>query len=156
MTDTLARWERWPVVGLLIAAGINTAVWYVGASLAGPLPPPAQWMLTAGGATAILAIDGALVATVAGMREGRRSRWSTANVLVTALFTAAAALSAHGVVDGIGGALHALFAATIVTYAMHLAQPRHDATVALALREQEVSRRAADLDGREAALAARE
>ena len=124
MTDTLAPWERWPVAALLAAAGLNTAVWYVGGQLTGALPFATQVMLTVGGVAAVVAIDGAMIATVAGMREGRRSRWGFGNIAVTALFTALAALSAHGVWPDIGGALHALFALTIVTYLMHLSQPK--------------------------------
>jgi hypothetical protein len=97
---------------------------------------------------AILAIDGSLIATIAGMRQGRRSHWSKVNIFVTALFTALAALSAHAVLPDIGPALHALFAATIVTYAMHLAQPRADVGIALALREQELTRREQDVSER--------
>ena len=155
-TDTLAPWERWPVAALLAAAGLNTAVWYVGGQLSGALPLATQIMLTFGGVAAVVAIDGAMIATVAGMREGRRSRWGFGNIAVTALFTALAALSAHGVWPDIGGALHALFALTIVTYLMHLSQPRQDITIALALREQEVARREQDLASREQAVAARE
>lgn len=143
--DTLAPWERWPVAALLAAAGLNTAVWYVGATLTGALPLPAQVMLTIGGVAAVVAIDGAMIATVAGMREGRRSWWGFGNIAVTALFTALAALSAHGVWPGIGGALHALFALTIVSYLMHLSQPRQDALAELASREQAVARQAAEL-----------
>jgi hypothetical protein len=52
------------------------------------------------------------------------------------------------VLPHIGPALHALFAATIVTYAMHLAQPRADVGIAMALREQEVQRREQDVTER--------
>jgi hypothetical protein len=133
MTDTLNSWEKWPVGALVGAAGLNTAIWYVGANLSGPLGFFAQLMITLAAVASVVAIDGALIATIAGMREGRRSRWSFANIAVTALFTGLAALSAHEVLPTIGGALHGLFALTIVTYAMHLSQPRTAATIATTL-----------------------
>lgn len=129
-TDTLNTWEKWPVGALVGAAGLNTAIWYVGASLTGPLQFFTQLMITLAAVASVVAIDGALIATIAGMREGRRSKWSAANIVVTSLFTGLAALSAHDVLPNIGGALHGLFALTIVTYAMHLAQPRSAATIA--------------------------
>lgn len=132
--DSLHPWEHYPVAALVAAAGLNTAVWYVGVPLAGHLPTATQVMLTLAAVASVIAIDGALIATIAGMREGRRSRWSTANIIVCAVFTGLAALSAHGVLPGVGAWLHGLFALTIVTYAMHLAQPRQDAVARLAAR----------------------
>jgi hypothetical protein len=147
-TDTLERWEYVPAAALFVAAGLNTGLWYVGPLMPDAVHDALPWLVTIVGVVAILAIDGSLIATIAGMRQGRRNRWSQANIFVTALFTALAALSAHSVLPYIGPALHALFAATIVTYAMHLEQPRADVGIALALREQELTRREADVSER--------
>lgn len=158
MTDTLERWEQWPVAALVAAAGLNTAIWYVNTTITGILPLATQVMVTLAGVASVVAIDGSLIATIAGMRQGRRSYWSTANIFITALFTALAALAAHDVLPMIGAWLHGMFALTIVAYLMHLAQPRADVGIALALRAQELDRREADLTitltGREQALAA--
>jgi hypothetical protein len=124
MNDTLERWEQWPVAGLVLAAGLNTAIWYAGRLLPGPAWVALPWLITLAAIASVVAIDGSLVATIAGMREGRRSKWSTINICVTATFTGLAALAAHGVLSVIGPALHGLFAVTIVTYALHLAEPR--------------------------------
>jgi hypothetical protein len=151
--DTLEKWEALPAAALFIAAGLNTGIWYVGPLMPDAVHAALPWLVTIVGIVAILAIDGSLIATIAGMRQGRRSHWSKVNIFVTALFTALAALSAHAVLPDIGPALHALFAATIVTYAMHLAQPRADVGIALALREQKVQRREQDVTSREQAAA---
>ncbi len=123
-TDSLNAWEKWPIAGLVASAGVNTAIWYVGATLGGPLPLATQIMVTLAAVASVVAIDGALIATIAGMRAGRRSFWSAMNIVVAALFTGLAALSAHGVLPKVGPWLHGFFAVTLVTYAMHLAQPR--------------------------------
>lgn len=122
-TDTVARWEAWPVGALVAAAGLNTALWYAGPTLPGPVAWLLPWLVTAAAVASVIAIDGSLVATIAGMRAGRRSRWSAANIVVSAVFTGLAALAAH-TLPAIGPWLHGLFALTIVTYAMHLAQPK--------------------------------
>lgn len=157
MTDTLATWEKWPVGALVLAAGLNTALWYAGALLPAEARQALPWLVTLAAVASVVAIDGSLIATIAGMRDGRRSWWSVGNIVVTAVFTGLAALSAHRVLPEPAGAfLHGLFAATIVTYALHLAHPRQDVTIALALREQEVTRREQDVAAREQAVAARE
>lgn len=117
------RWEKWPVAALFIAQGLYVMEWYAGTRLAIPVWLMA-WIATFGGLAAFVAIDGAMVATVAGMRAGRRGRWSVAAIVVTALFGALVALSLHGALPAWFDAwLHAGFAATITTYLLHLAQP---------------------------------
>lgn len=123
-TDTLENFEKWPVGALVASAGLNTALWY-----ASPVLPKEAWQLVPwltmlAGLAAVVAIDGSLIATIAGMRQGRRSEWSVANIFITALFTALAAWAAHGVFSDISPWLHGLFALTIVAYLMHLAQPK--------------------------------
>lgn len=150
----LTQWEQWPVVALMAAAGLNTALWYIGASMPEGSAQVLPWLVVLAGIASVIAIDGALVATIAGIRQGRRGRWSYATISVTALFTALAALSAHQVLSRDASAwLHGLFALTIVAYAMHLAQPRQDALLAVALREQELERREQDVASREQAVA---
>lgn len=122
--DQLERWERWPVAALFVAQGLQVARWY----LTGFAPPEVTaalpWLMTGGALAAMVAIDGAMIATVAGMRQGRRTWWSSAAIVVTAAFGALVALDLHGAVRGAGAWLHAGFAATIACYLLHLAQPR--------------------------------
>jgi hypothetical protein len=151
--DTLETWEKWPVAALVAAAGLNTAIWYAGDVLPVEARGILPWLITVAAIASVVAIDGSLIATIAGRRQGRRNRWGVANICVTALFTALAALSAHSAIVGIAPWLHGLFAATIVTYAMHLEQPRADVGIALALREQELTRREQDVNSREQSAA---
>lgn len=148
MSDNLESWERWPVGALFVAQGLYVAEWYAGARLAVPAGIMA-WVSTLGGLAAFVAIDGAMIATVAGMRAGRRGWWSVAAIVVTALFGALVALSLHGALPTwVDSWLHAGFAATITTYLLHLAQPRAIARDLLAaLREEAAAERerAADL-----------
>lgn len=124
MTDALAPYEKWPVAALFVASGLYIAEWYAGSRLA----IPADWMAliaTLGGVAAMVAVDGAMIATVAGMRQGRRGMWSVAAILITALFGGLVALVLHGALpERVGAWLHAGFVATIAAYLLHLAQPR--------------------------------
>lgn len=122
-TDTLHRYEKWPIGALVAAAGLNTAMWYAGATLPGEVRWLLPWLTVVAAVASVVAIDGSLLATIAGMREGRRSYWSVANIVITALFTALAGLTAHGQVAWLAPWLLGLFALTIVTYGMHLSQP---------------------------------
>lgn len=181
MTDSLETWEQWPIGGLVAAAGLNTALWYAGGQLPAEATAALPWITLVAAVASVVAIDGALVATIAGMRLGRYSGWSVSSIVVAGLFTMLAALAAHQTLPGLGPWLHGVFALTFVTYAMHLAQPRADVVKALEEREQafalnrqvhqaemnrrasEVTRveqalveRAAELDRREQALINRE
>lgn len=151
-TDTLAGWEQWPIGGLVAAAGLNTALWYAGGQLPAEATAALPWITLVAAVASVVAIDGALVATIAGMRLGRYSGWSVSSIVVAGLFTMLAALAAHQTLPGLGPWLHGVFALTFVTYAMHLAQPRADVTIGLKLREQELDKRQADLDRRFAEL----
>ena len=72
--DTLETWEKWPVFGLVGAAGLNTALWYVGSNMPAQVTALLPWLFVFGSIAAVMAIDGALVATIAGMRNGRATR----------------------------------------------------------------------------------
>ena len=155
MTDTLEAWEKWPIGGLVASAGLNTALWYAGGLLPAQALTALPWITLAAAIASVAAIDGALVATIAGMRAGRYSRWSVGSIVVAGLFTMFAALAAH-TLTWLGPWLHGAFALTFVTYAMHLAQPRADVTIGLKLREQEVDRREQEVDRREQDVGSRE
>jgi Skp family chaperone for outer membrane proteins len=114
--DKLLLWEKVPVVGLFLAQGLYVWRWYVGPGIT-----PPTWVVILAGIAAVAAIDGAMVATVAGMRQGRRSRASYAAIVVTAAFGAAVALDLYGAITMVSAWLHAGFALTIVCYLIHLA-----------------------------------
>jgi hypothetical protein len=124
VNDELFWWEKWPVGALFAAHGLYVWEWYVGARMPAEVRDAMGWLAVAGGVAAWLAIDGAMIATVAGIRQGRRSVWSVAAIVVTAVFGAAVALNGHGELQEMGAWLHAGFAATITCYLLHLAQPR--------------------------------
>jgi DNA-binding transcriptional regulator YiaG len=140
MTDKLHMWEKAPIVGLFLAQGLYVWRWYVGDALATP-----AWVLALAGIAAVAAIDGAMVATVAGMRQGRRSRASVAAIVVTAGFGAAVALDLYGALALVSAWLHAGFALTIVCYLLHLAHPRARHTDIRAQRRRLVRRLVAAL-----------
>ena len=116
MQDTLRWWEKLPIVGLASSSGLYVWQWYT------TFTPP-NWVIAAAGICAVAAIDGALVATVMGMRQGRRSYASYATIIVAALFGAFVALDLYGAVPSISAWLHAGFALTIVTYLLHTSAP---------------------------------
>ena len=126
MKDQLTFWEKLPVAGLFLAQGMYVLRWYVGdlASEAFTTNTVPTLQLV-GGVAAMLGIDGAMIATVAGMRAGRRSWWSAAAIITTAAFGASVALHLYGAfgAEAPGAWLHAGFAVTIACYLLHLAQP---------------------------------
>lgn len=131
MTDTLEPWEKWPVAALFVASGLYIAEWYAGARL-GTVAPAwlVAWASTLGGLAAAVAVDGAMIATVAGMRAGRRGPWSYAAIVVTALFGSSVALVLHGALPAwVGAWLHAGFVVSAAVYLLHLAQPAQRAQV---------------------------
>jgi hypothetical protein len=149
--DTLAWWEKLPIVGLFAAQGLYVWRWYVG-----PEITPLTLVVMLAGIAAVAAIDGAMVATVAGMRQGRRSKASYAAIVVTASFGAAVALDLYGAIMLVSAWLHAGFALTIVCYLLHLAAPRasvaHDGA-ALAQEKEAYAQLHASYARAEAALA---
>jgi hypothetical protein len=143
--DHLHLWEKAPVVGLFLAQGLYVWRWYVGDAIT-----PHPYVVMAAGVAAVAAIDGAMVATVAGMRQGRRSRASYAAIVVTAAFGAAVALDLYGAITMVSAWLHAGFALTIVCYLLHLAASLPGGSPA-ELREH-LAQRDAELTGRDVAL----
>ena len=123
-TDKLHLWEKAPIVGLFVAQGAYVWQWYVGARMPAELAGALGWLAALAGLAAWAAIDGAMIATVAGMRAGRRSRWSWLAIVITAAFGAAVALDLYGAISGASAWLHAGFALTIVCYLLHLAAPK--------------------------------
>lgn len=131
----LAPWETWPIWALGLSNGLNLAIWYVvsmlaiqapGLTLTLPLFVNAMLpLLIVGGAVATaVSLDGVLVATLAGMRQGRRGGWSWATITGAGLFSGAIAWAVHsGQSDALPG-LHVAQAVVLVLYNLHLSQPK--------------------------------
>lgn len=134
MTDKLHLWEKWPIGAVFTAQGLYVFAWYVGKQMPAEVTAFLPWLYVVGGVAAWLAIDGSMIATVMGMRAGRRSVWSVAAIVITAAFGAGLALDLYSALptDAESGAawLHAGFALTIVCYLMHLAAPKSGERVA--------------------------
>ena len=87
----------------------------------------AAWLpliVVVGGVAQALSLDGALIATIAGARHGRRGAWTWATIFGAGLFSAAISYAVHsGRIDQLP-ILHVASAVNLVFYNMHLAQPR--------------------------------
>ena len=121
--DRLARYEYLPVAGLVTAQGLYVWKWYVAALMPPQATASLPWLSVLAGVAAVIAIDGALLATIVGVRSGRRSRWSYAVIAIAVTFGALVALDLYGAVS-FGAWLHAGFAALFGAYMLHLMQSR--------------------------------
>jgi hypothetical protein len=131
----LLGWESWPLWALGLSNGLNIVLWYV-LSMArvnspelpiGILGALTDWLpliVVAGGIAQALSLDGALIATIAGARHGRRGIWTWLTIVGAGLFSAAISYAVHsGRIDQLP-ILHVASAVNLVFYNMHLAQPR--------------------------------
>lgn len=131
----LEGWESWPLWALGLSNGLNIVLWYVLSMTRvqspelpiGVLTALATWLpliVVAGGIAQALSLDGALIATIAGARHGRRGGWTWATIFGAGLFSAAISYAVHsGRIDQLP-ILHVASAVNLVFYNMHLAQPR--------------------------------
>lgn len=131
----LAPWETWPIWALGLSNGLNLAIWYVVSMLAIQAPglllrlPPfvnalLPLLIVAGAVATAISLDGVLVATLAGMRGGRRGAWSWLTIAGAGLFSGAIAWAVHsGQSDALPG-LHVAQAVVLVLYNLHLSQPK--------------------------------
>lgn len=131
----LLGWESWPLWALGLSNGLNIVLWYV-LSMTRVQSPElpikvldalASWLpvlVVTGGIAQALSLDGALIATIAGARHGRRGPWTWATIFGAGLFSAAISYAVHsGRIDQLP-ILHVASAVNLVFYNMHLAQPR--------------------------------
>lgn len=135
----LEGWESWPLWALGLSNGLNIVLWYVLSMTRvespelpiGVLAALAAWLpliVVAGGIAQALSLDGALIATIAGARHGRRGPWTWATIFGVGLFSAAISYAVHsGRIDQLP-ILHVASAVNLVFYNMHLAQPRKELT----------------------------
>lgn len=134
-TKPMESWESWPLWALGLSNGLNIVLWYV-LSMSrvdspelpiGVLGALAAWLpliVVGGGVAQALSLDGALIATIAGARHGRRGVWTWLTIVGAGLFSAAISYAVHsGRIDQLP-ILHVASAVNLVFYNMHLAQPR--------------------------------
>ena len=131
----MEAWETWPLWALGLSNGLNIVLWYV-LSMARVNSPElpitvltalAAWLpliVVFGGVAQALSLDGALIATIAGARHGRRGVWTWLTIVGAGVFSAAISYAVHsGRIDQLP-LLHVASAVNLVFYNMHLAQPR--------------------------------
>lgn len=136
----MERWESWPLWALGLSNGLNIVLWYV-LSMArvdspelpiGILGQLAAWLpliVVAGAVAQALSLDGALIATIAGARHGRVSKWTWATIVGAGLFSAAISYAVHSGRINQLPILHVASAVILILYNLHLAQPRKVLTV---------------------------
>lgn len=132
----LESFETWPIWALGLSNGLNIALWYLlsMARIRAPevlLRVPAaveDWLplaIVLGAIAQAISLDGALIATIAGARHGRRGPWTWLTILGTGLFSAAISYAVHsGQIDSLPG-LHVASAVNLIFYNLHLAQPKN-------------------------------
>ena len=131
----LERWESWPLWAIGLSNGLNIALWFVlsmvrvqAPELAMHLPTLVNmampWLIVAGAVSSALSLDGVLIATIAGVRHGRKSLWSYATIAGAGLFSALIAYAVHAGQLQQWSWLHVAQAIVLVLYNLHLSQPK--------------------------------
>ncbi len=131
----LERWESWPLWAIGLSNGLNIALWFVlsmvrvqAPELAMHLPALVDlampWLIVAGAVSSALSLDGVLIATIAGVRHGRKSLWSYATIAGAGLFSALIAYAVHAGQLQRWSWLHVAQAIVLVLYNLHLSQPK--------------------------------
>jgi hypothetical protein len=136
-TKPMESWESWPLWAMGLSNGLNIVLWYV-LSMARVEAPelPVRvfsavgvWLpliAVAGGIAQALALDGALIATIAGARHGRRGMWTWLTIVGAGVFSAAISYAVHsGRIDQLP-LLHVASAINLVLYNLHLSQTKKD------------------------------
>lgn len=135
MHDRLENWERWPIWALGLSNGLNISLWYIlsFARIQAPelpirvltyLQSALPLIVVIGGVSAAVSLDGVLIATIAGMRHGRKGVWSVLTIVGAALFSGAIAYAVHsGWLDQAPG-LHVAQAVVLALYNLHLSQAK--------------------------------
>lgn len=137
--NDLIAWERLPAIALGISQGLNIFLWYVMSlervalhdgraparvpEFVVSLLPIAVFVAAI---AAAVSLDGTMIATVLGSRNGRDGVWTWVTVVAAALFSAGIALDVYGGNVLPGAWLHIAQTAVLLCYMMHLRQPRKD------------------------------
>jgi len=151
MIDKMSKLEKVALSSAVSGAVFNVFLYGIGETLAGA--NEGTPLFTARVLFAVLqaaAFDLVAIATVMGMRNGRRSRWSMATAVASALVSAAIALDVAGVL-GMPW-LHAANALIVLAFTLHLlTPPQMDAS-----ERQELARLRQDTTAARQELAANE
>jgi hypothetical protein len=135
LNEGLESWEVWPVWALGLSNGANIALWYILSfariqapelpiRVLGYLQSALPLIVVIGGVSAAVSLDGVLIATIAGMRHGRKGIWSVLTIVGAALFSGAIAYAVHsGWLDKAPG-LHVAQAVVLALYNLHLSQTK--------------------------------
>jgi hypothetical protein len=132
---SLARWETWPLWALGLSNGANLCLWYVTSmmdvttkGLVIVVPAYVATFLPhiviLGGLAAAGSLDGVLVATLAGVRQGRQGAWTWATLISAAAFSALISYALHAGRIADWPWLHCAMMAVMLPYNFHLSQPR--------------------------------
>lgn len=124
MNDTMSRLEKIALTSAISGAVFNVFLYGIGARLD---EIGAAWSLlfvlrVVAAIAQAAAFDLVAVATVMGMRAGRRGRWSIITAVASALVSAMIALDVAGVVQL--PILHAANALIVLAFTLHLLTPR--------------------------------
>jgi pimeloyl-ACP methyl ester carboxylesterase len=122
MIDKMKGLEKLALTSAVSGAVFNVFLYGIGATLDNATD---GWLFYARVIAAILqaaAFDLVAIATVMGMRQGRRGKWSMATAVASALVSAAIALDVAGVLAMPW--LHAANALIVLAFTLHLLTPR--------------------------------
>lgn len=133
--NDLIAWERLPAIALGISQGLNIFLWYVMSLERVALHDgraPARvpefvvsllpFAVFVAAIAAAVSLDGTMIATVLGSRNGRDGVWTWVTVVAAALFSAGIALDVYGGNVLPGAWLHIAQTAVLLCYMMHLRQ----------------------------------
>ena len=121
MKDKMTRLEKVAITSAVSGAVFNVFLFGIGATLATATNGPLLYVRVGAAILQAAAFDLVAIATVMGMRNGRRSRWSMATAIASALVSAAIALDVAGVMAMPW--LHAANALIVLAFTMHLLAP---------------------------------
>jgi hypothetical protein len=119
--DKMTRLEKVAITSAVSGAVFNVFLFGIGATLATATNGPLLYVRVGAAVLQAAAFDLVAIATVMGMRHGRRSRWSMATAVSSALVSAAIALDVAGVMSMPW--LHAANALIVLSFTLHLLAP---------------------------------
>lgn len=118
----MTRFEKVALTSAASGAVFNVFLYGIGATLDTATAGPLFYARVGAAVLQAAAFDLVAIATVMGMGAGRRSRWSMATAIASALVSAAIALDVAGVLAMPW--LHAANALIVLAFTLHLLAPR--------------------------------
>lgn len=122
MIDKMNRLEKVALTSAVSGAVFNVFLYGIGATLDTASDGPLFIVRVIAAILQAAAFDLVAIATVMGMRQGRRGKWSMATAAASALVSAAIALDVAGVLAMPW--LHAANALIVLAFTLHLLTPR--------------------------------